>query len=103
MTSGRPAVATLLAAVLALAAQPLATAATAAPAAAESGAPSAGVAKAQQPGAGGAAYRLTLLTGDVVALHIGADGKQSAWVDRAATRGRPARIYQQDGDVHVVP
>lgn len=122
MTSRRPAVATLLAAALALTVVPppagassartpqarLATAVSGtAAASAVSGTGTAAVVSgrgsATVNGAGGAAYKITLLTGDVVALHVGADGKQAAWVDKAAGRGRPARIYQQDGDVHVVP
>ncbi|MGH3503288.1 MAG: hypothetical protein ACRDQA_20690, partial [Nocardioidaceae bacterium] len=55
---------------------------------------------------GGEAHQITLLTGDVVVLHIAPNGQQSAWVQNPGTPqgSRPApQIYQQDGQVHVVP
>ncbi|WP_165358654.1 S8 family peptidase [Haloactinopolyspora alba] len=50
-------------------------------------------------------YRVTLLTGDVVALHVTADGRQNASLVNAprGDTGREPRIVEQDGDVHVVP
>ncbi|MGH3387135.1 MAG: hypothetical protein ACRDO1_21330, partial [Nocardioidaceae bacterium] len=53
----------------------------------------------------GKTYQVTLLTGDVVVLHDAGDGKQAAWVqdDPKAPEKAPAQVYQQDGEVHVVP
>ncbi|MPZ95482.1 MAG: S8 family serine peptidase, partial [Propionibacteriales bacterium] len=53
----------------------------------------------------GKTYQVTLLTGDVVVLHDAGDGKQAAWVqdDPRAPEKAPAQVYQQDGEVHVVP
>ncbi|WP_161962474.1 S8 family serine peptidase [Nocardioides speluncae] len=48
-------------------------------------------------------HRITLLTGDVVALHTTAKGRQAAWVVDAVDERRPAQIYELDGEVHVVP
>ena len=48
--------------------------------------------------------RVTLLTGDVVAWHRSPSGKQGASVVVPAVEGsRPAVVYEQDGQVHVVP
>ena len=48
--------------------------------------------------------RVTLLTGDVVAWHRSPSGKQGASVvDPAVEDSRPAVVYEQDGQVHVVP
>ncbi len=48
--------------------------------------------------------RVTLLTGDVVAWHRSPSGKQGASVvDPAVDDTRPAVVYEQDGQVHVVP
>jgi subtilisin family serine protease len=58
-----------------------------------------GATPASQPGS----HRITLLTGDVVALHTTEDGRQAAWVVDAVDERRPAQIYELDGDVHVVP
>lgn len=56
--------------------------------------------------ASGTTHTITLLTGDVVVLHIGTDGRQAAWVDQPATRepgSREPHIYERNGEVHVVP
>ena len=93
LVQSRPlAVLVALAAVLALLVQQPSTAApgtTAAPAQAP-------------PAAAGSTYKVTLLTGDVAVLHVAGGGKQAAWLEREPN-GRPARVYQQDGKVHVVP
>ena len=48
--------------------------------------------------------RVTLLTGDVVAWHRSPEGTQGASVvDPAVEGSRPAVVYEQDGQVHVVP
>ncbi|HET9421071.1 MAG TPA: S8 family serine peptidase [Nocardioides sp.] len=48
--------------------------------------------------------RVTLLTGDVVAWHRSPSGRQGASVVVPAVEGaRPAVVYEQDGQVHVVP
>lgn len=52
---------------------------------------------------GSGTYRITLLTGDVVALHTTEDGRQAASVVDAVDERRPAQIYEHDGEVHVVP
>ena len=48
-------------------------------------------------------YRITLLTGDVVALQVNPGGRQAAWVADPIDERRPPQVYEQDGDVHVVP
>ena len=48
-------------------------------------------------------YRITLLTGDVVGLHVTADRRQAAWVEEAVDPQQPPHIYESDGQVHVVP
>lgn len=57
------------------------------------------------PGHGaGQTHQVTLLTGDVVVLHTSPGGRQSAWVQTPAQGVRhPAHIFEQDGQVHVVP
>ncbi len=66
-----------------------------------------------QPAAGaspvtgaGETHEVTLLTGDVVILQIAPGGQQSAWIEKPAhpdgTQLSP-QIYEQDGQVHVVP
>ncbi|WP_298325424.1 S8 family serine peptidase [Haloactinopolyspora sp.] len=50
-------------------------------------------------------YRVTLLTGDVVVLHVAADGRQAASLEDAPAdgSGRDPQIFERDGHVHVVP
>gem|GEM_PF-420735 len=48
-------------------------------------------------------FRITLLTGDVVALQVAPDGKQAAWVADPVDERRPPQVYEADGEVHVVP
>ncbi|HYJ68658.1 MAG TPA: S8 family peptidase [Nocardioidaceae bacterium] len=48
-------------------------------------------------------HRLTLLTGDVVALQVTADGRQAAWVEDPVDPEDSPHIYEADGQVHVVP
>ena len=48
-------------------------------------------------------HRLTLLTGDVVALHVTPDGRQAAWIVDPVRAAAEPRIYELDGEVHVVP
>jgi subtilisin family serine protease len=48
-------------------------------------------------------YRITLLTGDVVTLQVNPGGRQAAWVSDPVDERRLAQVYEQDGDVHVVP
>lgn len=83
------------------------TAAVTGPAQAAGAAPQASVLPSAEAGR---THTVTLLTGDVVVLHVAPDGRQAAWVQRpaadspaAAAAARPAQIYQQDGQVHVVP
>ncbi|MGH3681665.1 MAG: hypothetical protein ACRDT2_15645, partial [Natronosporangium sp.] len=80
------------------------TLAVAAPAQAAGAAPQAAVLPDAQPGQ---THTITLLTGDVAVLHVAPDGRQAAWVQRPAAgsqgTARPAQIYEQDGQVHVVP
>lgn len=73
------------------------------PAGAEDGTP-AGAADGP-PAAGGAAYPITLITGDLVVLQVAPDGEQAAWLEEPATGepSRPPRILQLDGQVHVIP
>jgi len=53
---------------------------------------------------GGETHAVTLLTGDVVILQTAPGRQQSAWVEHPAVPDGPApQIYQQDGQVHVVP
>ncbi|WP_084469501.1 S8 family serine peptidase [Jiangella gansuensis] len=73
---------------------------TAAPTATSAPAP-VGTGPAVTSGAG-QTYQVTLLTGDVVALHIAPDGRQAAWIEESATERQP-RIAELDGHVHVVP
>ena len=48
--------------------------------------------------------RLTLVTGDVVAWQRTASGQQSAWlVDPEDAAAGPPLVYEQDGEVHLVP
>ena len=55
-------------------------------------------------GPGAATRRLTLVTGDAVAWQRTASGQQSAWlVDPAAEQAGPPLVYEQDGEVHLVP
>ncbi len=55
--------------------------------------------------AAGSTYRVTLLTGDVAVLHDAGGGGQAAWLEgpENSEQNDRARIYQLDGDVHVVP
>lgn len=55
--------------------------------------------------AAGAAYPITLITGDQVMLQVAPDGTQAAWLAEPATGApsRPPRIIQLDGQVHVIP
>src|SRR5215510_13177828 len=55
------------------------------------------------PGLASGTYRITLLTGDVVGLHVTADRRQAAWVEEAIDPQRPPHIYESDGQVRVVP
>ena len=44
------------------------------------------------------------MTGDAVAWQRTASGQQSAWlVDPAAEQAGPPLVYEQDGEVHLVP
>ncbi|QSB14625.1 S8 family serine peptidase [Natronosporangium hydrolyticum] len=57
------------------------------------------------PPSAGDTVPVTLLTGDVVVVHQGPDGTQSAWLAEPAVpaSGAAPQIYQQDGQVHVIP
>lgn len=48
-------------------------------------------------------HRITLLTGDVVALQVTADGRQAAWIADPVNPSADPQIYEADGEVHVVP
>lgn len=80
-------------------------AAGAAPAVAdvECGLPSSSADAGATPARDSGTHRITLLTGDVVALHTTANGRQAAWVVDAVDERRPAQIFELDGEVHVVP
>jgi subtilisin family serine protease len=65
--------------------------------------PPAGTPLAASHGAG-ETHAITLLTGDIAVLQIAPGGQQSAWIEHPAqSREMPAQIYEQDGEVHVVP
>jgi subtilisin family serine protease len=52
----------------------------------------------------GETHTVTLLTGDVAIVQIAPSGQQSAWIARPASSRQPSpQIYQEDGQVHVVP
>ena len=75
--------------------------------------PAAGAAESAGPGAAGlpattaagAAYPITLITGDLVMLQVAPDGTQAARLAEPATDrpSKPPRIYESDGEVHVIP
>lgn len=83
------------------------------PGAAASVDPSGAAASVDPPGtadvpatdAAGDTYPVTLLTGDLVMLHVAPDGSQAAWLAEAANDrpSRPPQIIKQDGQVHVIP
>ncbi|MBB5786081.1 S8 family serine peptidase [Jiangella mangrovi] len=50
----------------------------------------------------GHTYQLTLLTGDVVVLHVAPDGRQAAWAQTNATARAP-RFVERDGHVLALP
>jgi subtilisin family serine protease len=50
----------------------------------------------------GQTYQVTLLTGDVVIVHVAGDGRQAAWLDPAPDGPQP-EIFELDGQVHVIP
>ena len=50
----------------------------------------------------GHSYQLTLLTGDVVILHVAPDGRQAAWSQTSPT-GRPPAFAERDGHVLALP
>jgi subtilisin family serine protease len=64
-----------------------------------------GPAYAPTTGAGGHTYPVTLITGDLVMLHVAPDGSQATWLAESATDRPtpPPRIIQLDGQVHVIP
>jgi subtilisin family serine protease len=76
-------------------AEPSTTAQSAGPATSQSG--------TRAPTGEAGLYRITLLTGDVVALQVNPDGRQAAWVADPVDERRPAHVYELDGQVHVVP
>ncbi len=66
----------------------------------------AGAAAAQVPATGSSAtghsYQLTLLTGDVVILHVAPDGRQAAWAETSPS-GNPPAFVERDGHVLALP
>ncbi|TDD71060.1 peptidase S8/S53 subtilisin kexin sedolisin [Jiangella aurantiaca] len=68
--------------------------------------PSADAAGAAVPATGSAAtgrtYQLTLLTGDVVVLHVAPDGRQAAWAETTPS-GRPPAFVERDGHLLALP
>ena len=63
---------------------------------------SGGPAGADEPGDD--SRRLTLVTGDIVAWQRTESGQQSAWlVEPADSADGPPLVYEQDGEVHLVP
>jgi subtilisin family serine protease len=48
-------------------------------------------------------HAITLLTGDVVALHVTADGRQAAWIADPVSPDAEPQIYELDGQLHVLP
>ncbi|WP_198663837.1 S8 family serine peptidase [Jiangella endophytica] len=72
-----------------------------APAAGPAGGPAATV-PATGSAATGHSYQLTLLTGDVVILHVAPDGRQAAWSETTPS-GRPPAFVERDGHVLALP
>ncbi|PZF80587.1 peptidase S8/S53 subtilisin kexin sedolisin [Jiangella anatolica] len=52
--------------------------------------------------AAGHSYQLTLLTGDVVILHVAPDGRQAAWAETTPS-GNPPAFVERDGHVLALP
>lgn len=48
-------------------------------------------------------HAITLLTGDVVALNVTADGRQAAWIADPVSPDAEPQIYDLDGELYVVP